>query len=786
MLVRVRSKDGNFRFALEATDDVALLITKVLQETAPNADPTTLTFSNQPRGGEMDAQGLKGNTLADLGITHGHMLYADYKERAPAAETQSNGQSETTATASSSSTTPASSSRQPASTSRPWENVTEDQVDQYWNKRDGMIPRPKDTKFCRHGEKAMCDYCMPLEPYDPAYRQEHAIKHMSFHSYLKKLDVATNSSKPAQTYIPPLEEPNYSVRIPCPSGQHPSWPDGICTKCQPSAITLTSQEYRMVDHVEFSHSQHIENLLSFWRSTGAQRYGFLLGHYEPYDVVPMGIKAVVEAIHEPPQEGETDGLTLGVPWDDQQRVEELARSCGLQIVGQIYTDLTAADPTHTDPQLAGKVLCKRHKDSFFMSSLETIFAAQLQAANANASKFSMTGKYGSKFVTCVLSGTEEGAIDISAYQISEQGVGMVKSDMIEASISPNTIRVQPSEGKRYVPEVFHKYKNEYGIEIKESAKPTFPVEYLLITLTNGFPNQPSPRFLSTTTPFAVENRPGLHDQDVTKALLSIASAIGEEDLRPSESSGSGKGKAAEASADAFFARQKLVSTLSDWHLLAYLDTTDLVGKEEMSCIAKVATSHDEQEALDELLSRPGFQNLLEVARSTAKNNIQTNGNSHQSQGEVLGDYAGDDYIPPEAMEGYIPPAQQQDQQQRSQPSSKPSTTTTTTAQANPAPADEFTYTGSDDDEEQAEEEEEDDNMAYDDEDDEMFDDASSTFSGGATRTSTAAVPAPAQRPPASEDGGGGGGYRACPHCTFENPPGGAGGDCEVCGLPLSG
>lgn len=30
-----------------------------------------------------------------------------------------------------------------------------------------------------------------------------------------------------------------------------------------------------------------------------------------------------------------------------------------------------------------------------------------------------------------------------------------------------------------------------------------------------------------------------------------------------------------------------------------------------------------------------------------------------------------------------------------------------------------------------------------------------------------------------------GGMRVCPHCTFENPPGG-GQDCEVCGLPLQG
>lgn len=44
-------------------------------------------------------------------------------------------------------------------------SVQEPEIDQYWEKQTGKIERKRDPAFCRHGEKAMCDYCMPLEVY---------------------------------------------------------------------------------------------------------------------------------------------------------------------------------------------------------------------------------------------------------------------------------------------------------------------------------------------------------------------------------------------------------------------------------------------------------------------------------------------------------------------------------------------------------------------------------------------------------------------------------------------
>lgn len=370
---------------------------------------------------------------------------------------------------------------------KPWETVVEDPVDQYWRSRDGKIPRGRDSHFCKHGPNAMCDHCMPLEPYDPAYHTEHNIKHLSYHAYLQKLQPTGSKATSTTSNLPPLNPLSYTVKVPCPTGNHPNWPAGICTACQPSAITLQSQPFRMVDHLEIASMDIVDRFLQAWRKTGTQRFGWLIGRYEPYDKVPMGVKAVVEAIHEPPQQGEIDGLVLGLPWEDEPRIKELAKlaSTPLTIVGYIFTDL------ETDPDDKRVNIYKRHPQSFFLSGLEAIFAATVQRANPTPSRSSPTGLFASRMVTAVLTGTEDGQIDISAYQVSEQACAMVEADMIEASTDPGIVRVKEedrsADSARYVPDVFFRYKNEYGLEVKKSAKPCFPVEYLLVNVSEEAP-----------------------------------------------------------------------------------------------------------------------------------------------------------------------------------------------------------------------------------------------------------------------------------------------------------
>ncbi|KAF8898440.1 NPL4 family-domain-containing protein [Infundibulicybe gibba] len=570
----------------------AELLAKILETTA-NADPKSVTISDQPRGNETNLALLKGRTIKSLGLNHGDLLFVAYQSKIASQPIEP------------SPSTLTDPSNTDAAAKRPWELVQEDPVDTYWRSQTGKIPRGRDSRFCKHGSNGMCDYCMPLEPYDAAYHKEHAIKHLSYHAYLHKITPKPSAS--AASTLPPLSPLSYKVKVPCPSAGHPAWPAGICTSCQPSAITLQSQPFRMVDHLEIASMEIVDRFLQAWRKTGLQRFGWLIGRYEAYDKVPMGVKAVVEAIYEPPQEGELDGLTLGLPWDEESRIRELSASAAspLTVVGYVFTDL---DPT---PEDRTKNIYKRHPGSFFLSSLEAIFAATMQKANPTISRSSPTGQFASRLVTAILTATEDGQIDVSAYQVSEQAVAMVEADMIEASVDPGTVRVKEEDrtqgSARYVPDVFFTYKNEYGLEVKKSAKPCFPVEYLMLNVTHGFPQNPAPMFRSIR--FNIENRPGLEDQRIEQVMSSLAT-IGAPSIQSSKVSASGDTQK----------RVELANWLSDWHLIAFLGTTQLFSPEDMKILIRTTTLpslFEDLSQLDPVLASDSWQTLMTFTRETA-------------------------------------------------------------------------------------------------------------------------------------------------------------------------
>ncbi|ORZ22676.1 nuclear protein localization protein 4 [Lobosporangium transversale] len=563
MLVRVRSKEGTHRIEVNPTDDITVLKDKIAQALSI-IDPSTITVSDQPNAGATQMDSLSGKSLAELNIKHGDLLYIGFAEAAVQADNKA-----------------------------PSAIVVQDAVDDYLDTQDGLIKRGKDPKFCKHAANGMCDYCMPLEPYDPAYLEEHKIKSMSFHSYLRKLGAHDKKQGTSYITLPSLEEPSYKVKTNCSSG-HPPWPASICTKCQPSAITLQRQPFRLVDHVEFSNASIIDNFIGYWRSTGLQRFGYMYGRYEPYPEVPLGIKAVVEAIYEPPQEGDSEGLRVEDPIEGEKRAGEMATACGLQRVGMIYTDLT------DDGTGKGTVLCKRHIDSYFFSSQECQFAAVMQKKYPNATKYSSTGTFGSKFVTCVIGGNEEGNIDVSSYQVSNTCVGMVDADIVEPSVEPGIMRVKEPTSERYIPDVFFKYKNEYNLVVQKDAKPSFPVEYLLVNVTHGFPVKSSPMFTSPKD-FPIENRVGVFTQDAGALHRYLQSG-------------------------------NLVDLASNFHFLLFTRSMGILNDaDEMNLLVRVALLHKEEDA-NKLVQTGGWQTLLTILKESAGPSRANQGESSSSGG----------------------------------------------------------------------------------------------------------------------------------------------------------
>ncbi|KFW79238.1 Nuclear protein localization protein 4, partial [Manacus vitellinus] len=507
-IIRVQSPEGVKRITATKRETVATFLKKVAKEFGFRNNGFSV-YTNRNRTGEITAAQNKSLNL--LKIKHGDMLFL--YPLSPAGSS-----SETMDTSVSQNSRPGAAPQ-----------VVEDEIDQYLIKQDGKIYRNRDQQLCRHGPLGKCVHCVPLEPFDEDYLNhlEPPVKHMSFHAYIRKLTGGADKGK-----FVALE--NISCKIKSGCEGHPPWPEGICTKCQPSAITLNRQKYRHVDNIMFENHTIADRFLDFWRKTGNQHLGYLYGRYTEHKDIPLGIRAEVAAIYEPPQLSprcSRGPLEIGTQnsleiLEDPKAevVDEIAAKLGLRKVGWIFTDLVSEDTRK------GTVRYSRNKDTYYLSAEECITAGNFQNQQPNICRLSPDGHFGSKFVTVVATGGPDNQVHFEGYQVSNQCMALVRDEcLLPCRDAPELGYAKESSSEQYVPDVFYKDIDKFGNEITQLARP-LPVEYLIIDVKGQLCPQVTPSQCSCQTPSCTEQclHANADCQPCSRRLRSCLAVLGEE------------------------------------------------------------------------------------------------------------------------------------------------------------------------------------------------------------------------------------------------------------------
>jgi len=486
ILIRVESPDGTKRIQLN-DETLSQLYAKVLNEFKlhPNESVDWGLYLDRAKNNHLpNSDSLHVKEV----ISHGDMIYL----------------------------LPSSSSNE--STSAKPDIGEEDEVDQYLIRQDELITRQRDEQLCRHGPTGKCIHCIPIEPFDLDYlgKRNPPIKYISFHAYLKKLQSGRDKAKYAN-----LENLYCKIKPGCTA--HPPWPKGICNKCQPSTIYLNRQPYRHVDNIMFENGQIVEKFLNFWRKSGHQRMGLLYGRYEPYDGVPLGIRAVVSAIYEPPQVTSPNSIEVKFPDPNQDKINNLAKKLGIKCVGWIFTDLVMDDPRKGTVQHF-----RGSSETYFLSAEECITAGYFQNIYKNYTRFAHEGYFGSKFVTVVVSGDSSNQIHFEGYQISNQCAALVRDSCIVPTYdAPELAYIKESSNEQFIPDVYYRGKDSYNNDVTKVARP-LPVEYLILDLPAAFAKEPIYTFNEGTklkSEFPIENRSELGETQDFNSLHNYMKAI---------------------------------------------------------------------------------------------------------------------------------------------------------------------------------------------------------------------------------------------------------------------
>jgi nuclear protein localization protein 4 homolog len=304
---------------------------------------------------------------------------------------------------------------------------------------------------CQHGEGGKCPNCVGAE-----FIQD--VKHKSFDQYLnerkEKCKGIHEPSSKCNNCIPP-QEMSFKLKPNC--GNHPPYPDCLCNKCLPPNAILNRQPYRHVDYVSFMNQEEINLFVNEWLKHFCmkQRMGFLFGYYASDPNYPDGVRAVVEAIYEPPQIGDTHSVE---PLQDPDRtiVDRVAASLSLECVGWIFTTINTE-----------KEVCLTSNDVRKAAKYQEMY----QIAHESEYKVS-------KFITVAVKPRENNEADLECYMVSDLCQALERDGVLGDSEYHKEMKVRKPNKNEVMPTVY--------MENRPVEK--FDPDFCIVNVRNFFKN----------------------------------------------------------------------------------------------------------------------------------------------------------------------------------------------------------------------------------------------------------------------------------------------------------
>jgi nuclear protein localization family protein 4 len=284
---------------------------------------------------------------------------------------------------------------------------------------------------CRHGEGGKCPNCVGNE-----FIQD--VKHKSFDQYLgerkEKCKGVHEQTSKCINCIPP-HELEFKIKQGCPN--HPPYPEGMCNKCMPPNAILFRQPYRHVDYVSFMNQEEINLFVNAWLQSYCmkQRMGYLFGYYAADPNYVGGVRAVVEAIYEPPQFGDANSVE---PKEDKDRnlVDRIAAALTMECIGWIFTSISTE-----------KDVC--------LTSFDVRKAARFQQMYLTSHE---TGYKVSKFITVIVKPKENNECDIECYMVSDLCQALERDGVFDEPKSKSEMMVRKPKKNEMMPSVYMENK----------------------------------------------------------------------------------------------------------------------------------------------------------------------------------------------------------------------------------------------------------------------------------------------------------------------------------------